>query len=181
MAQAGNGRGLAADSGGQDERSSSSAPQPPPSPRKTTKGRLLISRQSMETAFAAVCKAHVPRPGQPMSRTREEVTALVQVSLFFLLEVFVVGRLSRVGWSLGKREQCVGACFFLPVNVAGVRGPEDAGCFHADFLCDTRCDTLSLHHCAAELSAELRGGTTSCVTRTEQIFVAIHTHAPARP
>ncbi|CAM9944510.1 unnamed protein product, partial [Ectocarpus fasciculatus] len=34
----------------------------------------------METAFAAVCKAYVPRPGQPMSRTREEVTALAQAS-----------------------------------------------------------------------------------------------------
>eukprot|EP00903_Cladosiphon_okamuranus_P011861 g11142.t1 len=56
----------------------SCSPQPPPAPRKTSKGRLVISRQSMETAFAAVCKAYVPRPGQPMSRTREEVTALAQ-------------------------------------------------------------------------------------------------------
>lgn len=38
----------------------------------------------METAFAAVCKAYVPRPGQPMSRTREEVTALAQVGGPFL-------------------------------------------------------------------------------------------------
>lgn len=50
-------------------------------PRKTAKGRLIISRGSMETAFAAVCKAYVPRPGQPMSRTREEVNALAQVGL----------------------------------------------------------------------------------------------------
>lgn len=56
-----------------------SPPQLPPTPRKTSKGRLVISRQSMETAFAAVCKAYVPRPGQPLSRTREEVTALAQV------------------------------------------------------------------------------------------------------
>ncbi len=62
---------------------SSSSPQPPPAPRKTSKGRLVISRQSMETAFAAVCKAYVPRPGQPMSRTREEVTALAQVGTVF--------------------------------------------------------------------------------------------------
>lgn len=48
-------------------------------PQKTGKGRLIISRRSMETAFAAVCKAYVPRPGHPMSRTREEVTALAQV------------------------------------------------------------------------------------------------------
>lgn len=61
------------------EDGASSSPQPPPAPRKTSKGRLVISRQSMETAFAAVCKAYVPRPGQPMSRTREEVTALAQV------------------------------------------------------------------------------------------------------
>lgn len=60
-----------------------SSPQPPPAPRKTTKGRLVISRQSMETAFAAVCKAYVPRPGQPMSRTREEVTALAQASVCY--------------------------------------------------------------------------------------------------
>ncbi|CAM9738054.1 unnamed protein product, partial [Ectocarpus sp. 4 AP-2014] len=37
----------------------------------------------METAFAAVCKAYVPRPGQPMSRTREEVTALAQASFCY--------------------------------------------------------------------------------------------------
>ena len=61
--------------------------QPLVAPRRTAKGRLVISRQSMETAFAAVCKAYVPRPGQPMSRTREEVTALAQVSLGFLFFV----------------------------------------------------------------------------------------------
>lgn len=50
-----------------------------PRPRKTSRGRLVISRRSMETAFAAVCKAFVPRPGQPVGRTREEVAALAQV------------------------------------------------------------------------------------------------------
>ncbi|CAM9812723.1 unnamed protein product, partial [Chrysoparadoxa australica] len=32
----------------------------------------------LETGFATVCKAYVSRPGQPMSRTREEVAALAQ-------------------------------------------------------------------------------------------------------
>jgi hypothetical protein len=37
-------------------------------------GRLMLSARSMEAAFASVCKAYVARPGQPMSRTREEVS-----------------------------------------------------------------------------------------------------------
>eukprot|EP00611_Tribonema_gayanum_P019554 TRINITY_DN340_c1_g1_i1.p1 TRINITY_DN340_c1_g1~~TRINITY_DN340_c1_g1_i1.p1 ORF type:complete len:585 (+),score=230.34 TRINITY_DN340_c1_g1_i1:199-1755(+) len=41
-------------------------------------GRALLSWRSVEAAFASVCKAHVPRPGQPMARTREEVAALAQ-------------------------------------------------------------------------------------------------------
>lgn len=81
---------------------SSSSPQPPPAPHKTTKGRLVISRQSMETAFAAVCKAYVPRPGQPMSRTREEVTALAQAS-FLLSSLLCFG----------------GATLFSPKRVLG--------------------------------------------------------------
>lgn len=56
------------------------------------KGRLVISRQSMETAFAAVCKAYVPRPGQPMSRTREEVAALAQVRVVGVCFVLSGGR-----------------------------------------------------------------------------------------
>lgn len=58
-----------------------SSPAPALALRRTPKGRVVISRHSMETAFAAVCKAYVPRPGQPMSRTREEVTALAQVGV----------------------------------------------------------------------------------------------------
>jgi hypothetical protein len=34
----------------------------------------MLSARSMEAAFASVCKAYVARPGQPMSRTREEVS-----------------------------------------------------------------------------------------------------------
>ena len=80
--------------------------QPLVAPRRTAKGRLVISRQSMETAFAAVCKAYVPRPGQPMSRTREEVTALAQVSLGFLFFVrlfcFVRGEGVTLGTFFGR-------------------------------------------------------------------------------
>ncbi|CAN0032033.1 unnamed protein product [Scytosiphon promiscuus] len=61
-----------------DHAGASSSPQPFASPCRTAEGRLVISRHSMETALGAVCKAHVPRPGQPVGRTREEVTALVQ-------------------------------------------------------------------------------------------------------
>lgn len=72
-----------------DGSSSTETPATLPVPLRTTaKGRLVISRQSMEVAFAAVCKAFVPRPGQPMSRTREEVTALAQVAI----RRFVYGR-----------------------------------------------------------------------------------------
>ncbi len=39
---------------------------------------LCLSPFSIETAFTAVCKAYIPRPGQPSSRSREEVSALAQ-------------------------------------------------------------------------------------------------------
>jgi hypothetical protein len=41
-------------------------------------GSLMVSQFSIEMAFSAVCKAHVPRPGQPNTRTREEVAQLAQ-------------------------------------------------------------------------------------------------------
>ncbi len=39
---------------------------------------LYLTPFSIEMAFTAVCKAYVPRPGQPSSRSREEVSALAQ-------------------------------------------------------------------------------------------------------
>ena len=38
----------------------------------------LVSLEALETGLAMVCKASVPRPGTPVSRTKEEVTALAQ-------------------------------------------------------------------------------------------------------
>ena len=99
------------------EGGTSSSPQPPPAPRKTSKGRLVISRQSMETAFAAVCKAYVPRPGQPMSRTREEVTALAQVSIKFLgYTPYIPGMFYFI---LG----CTICLFSSGIKACGVRAP----------------------------------------------------------
>lgn len=38
----------------------------------------LLSLEGLETALGMVCKTSVPRPGVPVSRTKEEVTALAQ-------------------------------------------------------------------------------------------------------
>lgn len=38
----------------------------------------LLSLEGLETALGMVCKTSVPRPGNPISRTKEEVTALAQ-------------------------------------------------------------------------------------------------------
>ncbi len=49
-----------------------------PLPSMEEDGSLYLSPFSIEMAFTAVCKAYVTRPGQPVSRSREEVSALAQ-------------------------------------------------------------------------------------------------------
>ncbi len=49
-----------------------------PLPSMEENGSLYLSPSSIEMAFTAVCKAYVPRPGQPPRRSREEVSALAQ-------------------------------------------------------------------------------------------------------
>ena len=52
-------------------------------------GRFVLSVGCLETAFAAVCKAHVPRPTQPTSRTKEEVCCLEHVYICICLLVMI--------------------------------------------------------------------------------------------
>lgn len=40
--------------------------------------KVVLSQSALEAGLAMVCKTHVQRPGTPVSRTREEVTALAQ-------------------------------------------------------------------------------------------------------